>query len=117
MLSVLLHSMHLWRIYLEHWFHRAKYEKKYEHKLRPKTFWWNGPIYSHLAPPGQASNKDWYLWTDLKAWAKKANKSMVVNGPRYIGSNFSPERGFMTYSVDHLELFLPMKADITKKYH
>lgn len=88
----------------ELWIGREEYISKVKNKMRPKTFWWKGPIYSRIAPKGFGGS-DWYLWTDLKAWAKLANASMVVG-------KVDNEKRTMTYSVDHLELFLPLKGGI-----
>jgi GNAT superfamily N-acetyltransferase len=102
---------HLWDL-------REKASEKLKNKMRPKTFWWDGPLYSHIAPQGMQDDcKSWYLWTDLKAWAKAANKSMVTFDS-YAAFGLKPnvaEKGFPTYSVDHLEVFLPEKAEITKQ--
>jgi hypothetical protein len=107
-------------LYASLWDKRRKLENtlkpKLKEKMRIKTFWWSGPIYSHIAPKGMKDeNKSWYLWTDLKAWAKEANKSMVCKTDAHkYGVKINPtEQGFMTYSVDHIELFLPQKAEIT----
>lgn len=102
---------HLWDL-------REKASKKLKNKMRPKTFWWDGPIYSHIAPKGMQDDcKSWYLWTDLKAWAKEANKNMVTFDA-FAAFDIKPniaEKGFPTYGVDELELFLPEKAEITKQ--
>jgi hypothetical protein len=98
------------------WDERDKEISKKKAKIRPKTFWWNKPVYSHIAPKGmQNDGQSWYLWTDLKAWAKEANKSMVARDELHsFGLKPNPnEQGFRTYTVDHLELFLPEKAEIT----
>jgi len=103
---------HLWDL-------REKASEKLKDKMRPKTFWWDGPIYSHISPHEGENDlgSGWYLWTDLKAWAKAANKSMVAfDSYKAFGVKANPaEQGFPTYSSDHLEVFLPEKAEITKQ--
>jgi GNAT superfamily N-acetyltransferase len=103
---------HLWDL-------REKASDKLKDKMRPKTFWWDGPIYSHISPHEGENDlgSSWYLWTDLKAWAKAANKSMVTfDSYKAFGLKANPaEQGFPTYSADHLEVFLPEKAEITKQ--
>lgn len=89
------------------WKEREPFAAREKKKMRPKKFWWSKPIFSRIALQGE-SGKDWYLWTDLKAWAKAANASMP--------HQMDPKSGaWMTYSKDHLEVFLPEKACITKQ--
>jgi hypothetical protein len=81
--------------------------------MKTKNFWWKGPIYSRIAPKGDKSEASWYLWTDLKEWARVANASMVAGTWEKHSEPGAPMR-FQTFGVDHLELFLPMKASVKK---
>lgn len=71
--------------------------------LKTKQVWWNGPFYSHLKPDDKMTdNATWYLWEDARKFVGAAYRSRF-HYERYNGKLYRSR-----YSIDHLEIFLPM---------
>ncbi len=79
--------------------------------LKTKQIWWDRPFYSHLKPDEKMSDEyAWYLWEDMRLFLKVAERSRF-RYEYYAGKLY---RG--KYSIDHLELFLPMTGQNLPKF-
>lgn len=96
-------------------------QESYRHAMKviekPKKIWWGGPIWSHLAPPYQAQEVDgWFYYKNPTEWVEEAKKHMINyykdwNGGFGKCAIVRSQGDGMHLSLDHMELFLPMKAN------
>lgn len=92
---------------------------KYKDFNKIHRFYWGGPIYARFAPKNQ-SIEDWYLYKDIYSYIKELRKQLINlrtdksfggTGDKVykIGVNIVGAKDY-NLSVDHLEVFIPMKA-------
>jgi hypothetical protein len=83
----------------------AEYHEKYRavrRLIKPKLIWHNGPFYSHIKPKDFVGEQNWYLYTSGREWVDSA-RSHLKTWYRDVDNKVYP----MTYSKDHLEIFVP----------
>jgi hypothetical protein len=87
---------------------RAWIDKHGETTVRRRRFWWNGPIWSPIAPDGR--NHDvWFCHSDAASYTKAIARALGPGGIYgYYRGIFDGELGLTRWGVDHLlEVFLP----------
>lgn len=87
----------------EYWRRReAKMREIYKKFAKPTTFWYGGNFYSHIDLSGRTDYEKWFLWSNVRAWARTAQKTFWINERWGDGELFR-----MNYAKDHLEVFIP----------
>jgi hypothetical protein len=76
-----------------------------KNEMKTKQIKWNKPFYSHLKPDPKLPPARWYLWENCVGFEDAVETSLY-----YWEDN---RRG--KYSIDHLEIFLPMKGGFLPK--
>ena len=98
---------------------------KHKHKTGTKIrrFFWGGPVWARFAPKNkEVTDKGWYKYDDIYAYINELRKQLInfSNAKKLWGGD--PEQfqkiavnivgnKDMNLSVDHLEVFLPMRGE------
>lgn len=69
---------------------------------RLKKIWWDGPVYSHITPQ-EGTDNNWYLYDTPNEFLEVARKQLWT----WMRFNKDDPVFKTTYSLDHLEVFLP----------
>lgn len=88
----------------DEWVSVDLWNKLRKNELKTKQIWWNKPFYSRLKPDPKLPDADWYLWEDFREFIKTVEQSRFAFG--YCNGEFYKVK----YSIDSLELFLPMTS-------
>lgn len=83
---------------------------------KPKKIWWGGPIWSHIHPDYSVHEEHWYYYKTPTEWVQQAKKHTMeyfkyYDGIGYKASIVRSQADGNHLSLDHMELFLPMKAN------
>ena len=95
----------------QRWSEREAALQRVQQRIRPKTFWYEGPLYARISPCGRhTSTSEWWLYPSAKELLK------VLRGQLYTLYRWSPESSLcrIRYSADHLEVFIPAVPELAK---
>lgn len=89
-------------------------------EVKMRKFWWGGEIYARFAPKGsQVDENGWYKYNNPYDYVEELRKNLIQKqkdkfyGPEeklmtFKVDKIKGERGDMSLSSDHLEVFIPM---------